>query len=146
MEVVDKDGLHVEEFFREFLAKRITSKNGFISCAGRLHFARRFLQSKPLSFDPVINSNPPHLLTAQKIPFNLVLSVMERHQQLNCDDNRTIKSPQLISLFHDIFYAAEKLSLIADPFQWQSNPVTTTFDPDHQASLLNSFLASVFDP
>lgn len=45
MEVIDKDVLHLEEFFREFLCKRITTKNDFNRFAGRLHFHRQFLQS-----------------------------------------------------------------------------------------------------
>lgn len=85
------------------------------------------------------------LLSAHTIPFNLVLSVMERHQ-LICDDNRTIKSASVISLLHDIFYAADKLSLISKPLHWQEGHVASTFDADRKASLLSSFLATVFDP
>lgn len=45
MEVIDKDVLHVDEFFREFLITRICTKNAFTCGAGRLHFVRQFLQS-----------------------------------------------------------------------------------------------------
>lgn len=70
---------------------------------------------------------------------------MERHQQIS-DDDRSIKSGQLTSLLHDIFYAADKLDLIAEPLNWQKEPATVTSDPDRQASRLTCFLASVFDP
>ena len=87
------------------------------------------------------------LLPAHTIPFNLVLSVMERHHQMIYDDNRVIKLENLSSLLHDVFYAADKLSLIPkEPFQWQEDSATTPFDADSQSLLLTSFLATVFDP
>lgn len=148
MEVVEKDALHIDEFVREFLTKKICSQNEFNRGAGRLHFISRFLRST-YCITPFVSSisNTIYPLAASKIPFNLVLSVMERHQQMIFDDdNRTIKSPQLNSLLHDIFYAADKLSLLTEPLDWSKDPVLPAFDADRQASLLASYLASVFDP
>lgn len=45
MEVIEKDAVYIDEFFREFLAKKICSKNEFNRCAGKLHFISRFLRS-----------------------------------------------------------------------------------------------------
>lgn len=88
-------------------------------------------------------------LIAQKIPFNLVLSVIERHQY-NDHDAITIKGDQLTDLFHDIFYAANKLSLLGEPWDWATNEMLkeekTQFNPDDKATQLGTLLWAIFDP
>lgn len=79
------------------------------------------------------------------IPFNLVLSVMERHQQMISDDNRSITAEEMGNLLHDIYYAGDKLSLIAEPYEWQQDVTISGFDADYQGSLLASFINSVFE-
>lgn len=81
------------------------------------------------------------------MPFNVVLSIMERHQ-INVDDNRTLKSAELENILHDIFYFANKLDLISGPFHWSSHttPTKTPFDPERQGMLLANLLSKIYDP
>lgn len=72
---------------------------------------------------------------------------MERHQIVS-DDLRSLKSGQLESILHDLFYAAEKLNFIAEPLNWMADSPDKnySFDPERQAALLATLLFRIYDP
>lgn len=75
----------------------------------------------------------------------MVLSVMERH---NCTEQEMIKGDQLTDLLHDIYYAANKLDLIADPWQWddkERDGPEEELNPEEKAAQLASLLCKVYD-
>ncbi|XP_055713853.1 dystrobrevin beta [Phlebotomus papatasi] len=77
-------------------------------------------------------------LFTSKIPFHVVLSILERHQLGQIvDDAPVIKPGQLTSVLHDIFYANDKLKCFAEE---------KGFDVEEATGLLANFLWNIFDP
>lgn len=103
----------------------------FIQYVGKLHFLRIFLRTID-------------------IPYNLVLSIMDRHQFLSTDDAPLIKAKQLLSLFYDVFYAANKLKFLRKPNAVIDSEAVDEaddeFNADDQATILCTLLWNVFDP
>lgn len=81
------------------------------------------------------------IFTASKIPYKLVLAILERHgmpvSSGNSNLNLMVPPFQLTSLLHDIYFACEKLGHFTK---------TQNYQLDTATALLANFFWNIYDP
>ncbi|XP_049543887.1 dystrobrevin alpha [Anopheles darlingi] len=99
--------------------KHAASRYSTYRCAGKLYDLQKALHTST-------------------IPFELVCSILDRHQLNLIDSAPSVKPAPLTAAIHDIYFAAARMGYFDE--------LTTTPDPSMASALLASFLWAVFDP
>ncbi|XP_035780906.1 dystrobrevin alpha-like [Anopheles albimanus] len=99
--------------------KHSASRYSTYRCAGKLYDLQKALHTST-------------------IPFELVCSILDRHQLNLIDSAPSVKPAPLTAAIHDIYFAAARMGYFDE--------LTTTPNPSTATALLASFLWAVFDP
>ncbi|XP_050082420.1 dystrophin [Anopheles aquasalis] len=99
--------------------KHAASRYSTYRCAGKLYDLQKALHTST-------------------IPFELVCSILDRHQLNLIDSAPSVKPAPLTAAIHDIYFAAARMGYFDE--------LTTAPNPGTASALLASFLWAVFDP